>query len=73
LKNIPFNDIINHDNVVLENFSFGNITGIAVVALVAILICICMKVAEFFLIIYASVKTSNGEDFKYPVTIPFIK
>jgi uncharacterized Tic20 family protein len=30
-------------------------------------------VAEFFLIIYASIKASNGEKYKYPLTIPFIK
>jgi uncharacterized Tic20 family protein len=32
-----------------------------------------LKVAEFFLIIYASIKTSNGEKYNYPITIPFIK
>jgi uncharacterized membrane protein len=31
---------------------------------------ICLKAAEFFLIIYASIKTSNGEKYKYPITIP---
>ncbi len=32
-----------------------------------------MKAAEFFLIIYATIRTANGEFFKYPITINFIK
>ncbi len=56
-----------------NHFSFGNITGIAGIALIAVLIFFFMKVAEFFLIIYGSVKASNGEDFKYPLTLTFIK
>lgn len=58
---------------VIENFSFANVTGIVAVAIFAGLLFCALKVAEFFLVIYASVKSSNGEDFKYPLTIPFIK
>jgi uncharacterized Tic20 family protein len=32
-----------------------------------------LKIVEFILIINASVKTSNGEQFKYPLSIPFFK
>ncbi|MES2543662.1 MAG: DUF4870 domain-containing protein [Bacteroidota bacterium] len=73
LKNIPFNEIINDNDAAFNHFSFENITGIAVIALVAILIFFFMKIAEFFLVIYGSVRASNGEDFKYPLTLPFIK
>jgi uncharacterized Tic20 family protein len=73
LKNVPFYEMIHGNNIEIEHFSFANITGIVVVALVAVLMFFFMKVIEFFLIINAAVKTSNGEDFKYPVTIPFIK
>ena len=70
---IPSEAIFN-ENVDIENhFSTENITGIVIVAIVAILLFVVLKVAEFFLIIYASVKASNGEKYEYPLTIPFIK
>jgi len=70
---IPSEAIFN-ENVDIENhFSTENITGIVIVAIVAILLFVVLKVAEFFLIIYASVKASNGEKFEYPLTISFIK
>ena len=70
---IPSKAIFN-ENVNVENyFSTENITGIVIVALIAILLFVILKVAEFFLIIYASVKASNGDKFEYPITIPFIK
>ena len=56
-----------------NHFSIENFTGIAIVAIVAILLFVSLKVAEFILVIYASVKTSNGEKFEYPLTISFIK
>ena len=58
---------------VIDQLTAGNITGIVIVALVAIGIIVALKVLEFFLIIYASVKNSNGENYKYPLTINFIK
>lgn len=73
LKNIPFEALINNHDIVLRNFSFEGNIGILTVGLVAILIFGLLKVAEFFLIIYASIKTSNGEKYNYPITIPFIK
>ena len=73
LKNIPFEALINNHDIVLRNFSFEGNIGILTVGLVAVLIFGLLKVAEFFLIIYASIKTSNGEKYNYPITIPFIK
>jgi uncharacterized Tic20 family protein len=72
-SNVPLNAIMNDDDFVVNHFSIENITGIVIVGLIAILIFVGLKVAEFFLIIYASVKASNGEKYKYPLTIPFIK
>lgn len=72
-SNIPLSTIMNDHDFVVNNFSVENITGIVIVALIAIFIFVGLKVAEFFLIIYASVKASNGEKYKYPLTIPFIK
>ncbi|WP_269240396.1 DUF4870 domain-containing protein [Flavobacterium limnophilum] len=72
-SNIPLNAIINDDDFIINNFSVENISGIIIVATVAIFMFIGLKVAEFFLIIYASLKASNGEKYRYPLTIPFIK
>jgi uncharacterized protein len=73
LKNVSINEIINHNENLIHHFSIENITGIIIVALIAFIVFICLKVAEFILIIFASVKASNGEPYKYPLTIPFIK
>ena len=72
-NNVSFNAIFNNDDLFFENFDFSNMTGVITIAISAIALFIFMKIAEFFLIIYASVKTSNGDNFKYPLTIPFIK
>jgi uncharacterized Tic20 family protein len=72
-SNVPLDTIINDRVFMRDHLSLENITGIAIVAIVAILLFVGLKVAEFFLIIYASVKASNGEKFEYPLTIPFLK
>nr|WP_300568584.1 DUF4870 domain-containing protein [Flavobacterium sp.] len=43
------------------------------VGLTAIFIFVALKVTEFFLVVYAAVKSSNGEEFQYPLTINFLK
>jgi hypothetical protein len=72
-SNVPLHTIIDEEVFRSNHFSVENITGIAIVAIVAVLLFVGLKVAEFFLIIYASVKASNGEKFEYPLTIPFLK
>lgn len=59
-----------HINEIINN---QNINGYVILGFVALLLFILVKLAEFFLIIYASAKTSNGEYYKYPLTIPFLK
>lgn len=72
-SSIPFNAVINEHYFMENHWNIENITGIVIIAIVAVLLFVGMKVAEFFLIIYASLKTANGEQYKYPLTIPFIK
>lgn len=72
-SNIPADTLLNDENFMRHHLSVENFTGIAIVAIIAVLLFVGLKVAEFFLIIYASVKASNGEKFEYPLTIPFIK
>jgi len=72
-SNVPLDTIVNDRVFMRDHLSVENLTGIVIVALIAVLLFIGLKVAEFFLIIYASLKASNGERYKYPLTIPFIK
>lgn len=73
-KTINFEAVINNnENILLDNLTIENFSGLIIIAIVAVAILSFMKVAEFFLIIYASVQTSKGENFKYPFTIPFLK
>ena len=72
-NNIPFEAVVNDQDFVFRNFNFEGNIGLLTIGLVAVLLFGLLKVAEFFLIIYASIKTSNGEKYKYPITIPFIK
>ena len=73
LKNISFNDLINNEDIIFEHFDYGNSIGLLTIGALALFAIASIKVAEFFLVIYASVKASNGEEYSYPLTIPFIK
>jgi uncharacterized Tic20 family protein len=73
LKNISFNDFVNNNDIIFENFDYGNSIGILTVGVLALFVFACLKIAEFFLVIYASIKASNGEEYNYPLTIPFLK
>ena len=66
-------DIVNNYNYDFDNFPLSKITGIVMIGIIAGLIFCFMKAMEFFLIIYAAVKSSNGENYKYPLSIPFFK
>jgi len=73
LQNIPMEAFYNDEDFIIRNFNFeGNIALLSIGA-TAVLLFGLLKVVEFFLVIYASIKTSNGELYKYPLTIPFIK
>ena len=71
--NIPFEAIINDNDVIIENFNFNHIGAFAIVGITAVFILIALKVIEFVLTILAAVKASNGENYKYPLSIPFFK
>jgi hypothetical protein len=72
-NNVSLMSLINQNNLNISNFNFeGNIIMLTL-GLLCILLFVFLKVAEFFLIIYAAMKTSNGEKYQYPITISFIK
>jgi uncharacterized Tic20 family protein len=62
-----------NDDWFVEQFNLGKITGLVILGAVCFFLGLMLKVAEFFLILYAAVKNSNGENFNYPLTINFIK
>jgi uncharacterized protein len=72
-ETISFESIIHHNEFLIENLSFRNVTGLTITGVIAVLLFFFLKIIEFILIIYASVKTSNGEKYKYPLSIPFYK
>ncbi len=63
----------NNGDWVIENFDTGKITGLVAIAAIAGFILLVIKITEFFLILYAAVKNSNGVNCNYPLTIKFIK
>jgi uncharacterized Tic20 family protein len=71
-RNVNFYQLEDH-NFNFHDLQITNISGIVVVAIVAFLVFFFMKIMEFFLIIYAAVKTTNGENYKYPLAIQFFK
>lgn len=71
--NMTFNDFYHNQDLVLKDFDFENHIGLITVGIMAALAFVGFKIAEFFLIIMAAVKSSNGEKYQYPLTIPFIK
>ena len=72
-QNLPMEAVFNDEDFVIRNFNFQGNIGLLTIGATAVVLFGLLKVVEFFLVIYASIKTSNGEYFKYPLTIPFIK
>jgi uncharacterized protein len=73
LQNLPMQTVFNDEDFIIRNFNFEGNIGLLSIGATAVLLFGLLKVVEFFLVIYASIKTSNGEYYKYPMTIPFIK
>jgi uncharacterized protein len=74
LKNVSFNEMMHDQNeFVLRNIDFGNFTAILTVGISALVLLAFSKIAEFFLIIYGAVRSSNGEEYRYPLSIRFFK
>ncbi|AWG26919.1 DUF4870 domain-containing protein [Flavobacterium kingsejongi] len=74
LKNLDFNAVINNEQTFeITDWDFSNISGLVLVAATSILLFIFLKLAEFFLVIYAAVKAANGEQYTYPLSIKFFK
>lgn len=73
LNGINISDFDNNGDFLIRNIDFKNMGVMITIAVVGALLFVLLKAAEFFLIIYAALKASSGEDFKYPITIRFLK
>jgi uncharacterized Tic20 family protein len=73
LKTIPLETLLNEYNFRDHHFNIENSGSTLIVVILAIILFIGLKIAEFLLIINASIKTSNGEKYKYPLSISFLK
>ncbi|MBY0486341.1 MAG: DUF4870 domain-containing protein [Flavobacteriaceae bacterium] len=73
LNNIAFRNAFHGCDFEFHDFNFSAISGKITLIVIAALIFGFLKVIEFVLIIYAAVKATNGERYKYPLSIPFFK
>ena len=72
--NVPMEAIFNdRHHFTINQFNVDNFGGIAILGISAAFLFGVLKVIEFVLIILAAVKASNGENYKYPLSIPFIR
>ena len=72
-SHIPFNTFESNQNINLEDYILNDNIGLITTGAIAIFFLVCLKIAEFFLIIQAAVKTANGERYSYPLTLKFMK
>ena len=72
-KNIRFDEWSHSCNSYFENIHLADSNGALIFAIIAIVLLVFLKVFEFILIVYAAVRASNGEEYKYPLSISFFK
>ena len=73
LSHVTFNELIHDRNFIVQDLNFSDNIGLITTGAIAIFFLVCIKIAEFFLIIQAAVKTANGERYSYPLTLKFMK
>lgn len=73
LFNVMNIKILEDIDIELENHSASDYWPLILILCVAVGVFIFSKITEFILIIIAAVKASNGEKYKYPLTINFLK
>lgn len=73
MKKVSINFSSSNSDFFIDKSNLHNFSDIIIFGLIVLFIYALIKIFEFFYIIYAAVKTSNGSVFKYPLTIKFIK
>lgn len=72
LSNFTWHEI-ESGNIILDNMEINNLVGLGVFGFICCGLIMILKILEFFYIIYGSIKASEGEYYKYPMTINFLK
>lgn len=72
-SHVTFNELIYDRHLIIQDGNLSENIGLITTGVIAIFLLACLKIAEFFLIIRAAVKTANGEYYTYPLTIQFLK
>lgn len=72
-KNVAVSELTASNNYFEEHWDIANISGLAIIGIVFVMLIAALKIIEIFLVIYGAVKASNGEIWNYPMSINFIK
>jgi uncharacterized protein len=72
-SSMDWTTLLNEHELFWTKINFADNVGFISVGILCVILFFVLKVLEFFLIIIASINASNGEEYKYPLTINFIK
>lgn len=72
-SNMNWNELLNNHDFFWDNINIADNIGLITLGIVSIVLVVLLKIVEFFLIIIGAINASNGEKYKYPLTINFIK
>lgn len=72
-SSLDWYDFTNNRGDIINKIDIANIISFITLRFICVLLFIILKIVEFFIIIIAANNTSNGEKFKYPLTINIIK
>ncbi len=70
---LKWDDVISNHEYFLNNINITENICSLTIGIVSVLLFFILKIVEFFLIVYATIKASEGEPYRYPLTISFIK
>lgn len=66
-------ELTEHSNGVLSIHQIGNLTGFIILLAIAGLLLFALFLFELYAVISASIRSSNGRQYQYPLSIPFLK
>jgi len=69
----PDEFLFNNHNIYIDGNDIQNASGLIIFGVLAAIIIMTIFIIEIVLVISAMVKANNGEAYKYPLTINFIK
>ncbi|MES2240039.1 MAG: DUF4870 domain-containing protein [Bacteroidota bacterium] len=72
-SSMNWTELLNNHEFFLNNINIADNISILTIGIISVMLFFLLKIVEFFLIIIAAINASNGENYKYPLTINFIK